>query len=427
MLSLLSSTFNQYKNIIKNSLFLSIVDGVKLLLPFIAMPYIIRVCGVENFGRIIFAQTIIGYFSIVINFGLNIFTVKEVANNLDNQQKLSRITGTFITLRLLLALLCFAVLCLLTQFVPFLRQFRTLMLFAFVASVAETFNMTAFFQGMEKMHNIAMLQLIAVVFYIATLFIFVRKVSAYELVPLLQALGLLLAALLGVAMLYLKYKLKPVLPTVGDIFSMAKSSFPFAMSRIAIIINANTAKFFTGMVLGMHDLAVLDIVQKISSAAMLPANIIDQAIYPHNAKHKDRNFATKTFYYMLLLGGACAGIMMAGTPLAVQFFGHGELNDAVPLLYIMSIYVVLTTLTLYTGTPVLVAFGYPKPFNMSIIWISLLTIVIYPAMYYSGLLSLNKVIGFIIFNEAFFAGYRIYYCAKYKLLFNTSEGNDAKY
>jgi PST family polysaccharide transporter len=249
-----------------------------MLLPFIAMPYIIGVCGVENFGRIIFVQTIIGYFTIVVNFGLNIFTVKEVANNLDNRQKISRITSTFIALRLLLVFLCFIVLCLLLAFIPFFQQLKLLLLFAFVASVAEIFNMTAFFQGMEKMHNIAMLQLIAVFFYIATLFIFVRSASSYELVPLLQALGLLIAALLGVATLYLKYKIKFVLPTIGDICSMAKASFPFAMSRVAITINANTAKFFAGLALGMHDLAVLDIVQIISEAAMLPVNIIDQAI-----------------------------------------------------------------------------------------------------------------------------------------------------
>ncbi len=423
MFSSLKSTFNQYKNIIKNSLFLSIVDGVKMLLPFIAMPYIIRVCGVENFGRIIFAQTVIGYFTIAVNFGLNIFTVKEVANNLDNRQKLSCITSTFIALRLLLVLLCFIVLCLLLTFVPFFQQFKLLLLFAFVASVAEIFNMTAFFQGMEKMHNIAVLQLIAVVFYIVTLFIFVRKAASYELIPLLQALGLLIAAMLGVVMLYLKYKIKFVLPGIGDICTMAKSSFPFAMSRIAIIIDTNTAKFFTGLSLGMHDLAVLDIVQKISGVSTLPVSIIDQSVYPHNVKHKDRKFATKTFFYVLLLGFVCAGIMVAGASPAVQFFGHGKLNAAMPLLYIMSIKVIATTLTLYTGTPVLVAFGYPKPFNMSIIWVSLLTIVIYPAMYYFQLLSLNLVVTFIILSEVFFAAYRLFYCVKYKLLFNTTGSN----
>ena len=418
MFSSLKSTFNQYKNIIKNSLFLSIVDGVKMLLPFIAMPYIIRVCGVENFGRIIFAQTVIGYFTIAVNFGLNIFTVKEVANNLDNRQKLSCITSTFIALRLLLVLLCFIVLCLLLTFVPFFQQFKLLLLFAFVASVAEIFNMTAFFQGMEKMHNIAVLQLIAVVFYIVTLFVFVREAASYELIPLLQALGLLIAAMLGVVMLYLKYKIKFVLPGIGDICTMAKSSFPFAMSRIAIIINTNTAKFFTGLSLGMHDLAVLDIVQKISGAAMIPANIIDQAIYPHNAKHKDRKFATKTFYYMILLGGICAGLMAAGAAPAVHFLGHGELNEAIPLLYLLTANVIVATLSFYEGTPVLVAFGYAKPFNKAIILSSFVTMFSYYTTYYLNLLSPIAIIVIIMFNETFIAAYMFYCCYKYKILFN---------
>ena len=428
MISRLASTFAQYKNIIKNSMFLTIVDGVKLLLPFIAMPYIIRVCGLENFGRIIFAQTVIGYFSIVVNFGLNVYAVREVANNRDIPRELSRIASSFVALRLLLVLLCFAVLCLLLVYVPFFQQFKKLILFAFLAAVAEAFTMTAFFQGMEKMHNIAVLQLIAVVFYIATLFMFVRSHTSYELVPLLQAAGLLIAALAGVAMLKVKYKITFVYPLICEVWAMFKSSLPFAISRIAIIVNTNTAKFFAGMTLGMHDLAVLDTVQKISGAAMLPANIIDQAVYPHNAKHKDHKFATKTFFYMILLGVLCAGVMALGASPAVQFLGQGKLGDAVPFLYIMTINVVISALTFYTGAPVLVAFGYAKPFNMSIIWASCFTLLIYPLMHYFEMLSISRIVGIMITSEAIVAAYRIFYCVKYKLLFNvTGEINDIKH
>lgn len=421
MFSSLSAVFDRYRTIIKNSFFLSIVDGIKMLLPFIAMPYIIKVCGVENFGRIIFAQTIIGYFTIVVNFGLNIFAVREVANNAGDCQKLSRIASTFIALRLLLFSACLAVLLILLATVPFFREFRLLLLFAFAAVLAETFSMTAFFQGLEKMQNIAILQFVSIIFYVSTLFIFVREKSSYEIVPLLQATGLVISALLGVFMLRFKYNIRITLPCVEDMRSMFKSSFPFAMSRIAIIINTNTANFFTGLALGMQELAVLDIVQKISGVATLPVSIIDQSVYPHNAKQKDRNFATKTFFYVLVLGCICAGIMAVGTAPAVQFFGQGKLDAAIPLVYIMSIKVIATTLTLYTGAPVLVAFGYPKPFNMSTIWLSLLTIVIYPAMYCFNCLSLNMVIALIILSELFYSAYRTFYCIKYKLLFNINE------
>ena len=39
MIALLKNIFAQYRTILKNSFFLTVVHGVKLLLPFVAMPY----------------------------------------------------------------------------------------------------------------------------------------------------------------------------------------------------------------------------------------------------------------------------------------------------------------------------------------------------------------------------------------------------
>lgn len=68
----------QYKTIAVNFFFLSFVEGIKLALPIVAMPYIIKVAGVENYGKIIFSQAIMAYFSKFINFGLNIVIVKDI-------------------------------------------------------------------------------------------------------------------------------------------------------------------------------------------------------------------------------------------------------------------------------------------------------------------------------------------------------------
>lgn len=419
---IVNTRWQQHKNIVKNSFFLSVVDGIKLLLPFVAMPYIIRVCGVENYGRIIFAQSVMTYFSIVVNFGLNIFTVREVAKNVQNPTVLSQLASSFIALRLLLISLSFAALLVMLAVIPFMQQFKLLMLYAFIAVLAEAFTMTAFFQGLEKMHNIAVLQFVAVVFYLSTLFIFVRKAEDYELVVFLQSIGLLLASLLGVGLLCVRYKIRVHFSKWRNLWDMLKCSTPFAMSRIAVVVNSNVARLFAGIALGMHELAVLDIAQKISDAAMIPISIADQALYPHNAKNQDRKFATHTFWGILAMGIGCALLMVICTPYAVRYFGHGELNDAIPLTCLLSIKVVINALNLYSGTPVLVAFGYAKPFNMSIIYAAIITLLIYTLLYFTGILSLNAVAAVMIFDIIFITAYRLFYCVKYKLLFYNDEG-----
>lgn len=56
-------------------------------MPFIALPYIITTIGATNYGIIIFSQTIVSYFSIVINWGLDVTSVREVSLNRGSLKK----------------------------------------------------------------------------------------------------------------------------------------------------------------------------------------------------------------------------------------------------------------------------------------------------------------------------------------------------
>ena len=426
MMTFLKSILQQYKNIVCNSFFLSIVDGVRLLLPFVAMPYIIRVCGVENYGKIIFAQTVMTYFYIVVNFGLHIFSVREVAGNVHNPAMLSKIASNLIALRLLLTALSFIALIIMIAAIPFMQQFRVLLLLAFISVLAEAFNMTPFFQGLEKMHNIAILQFAAALFYLSTLCIFVRNTADYPLVVLLQSSGLLVSAILGVGLLCVKCKIRLQLPQWHDLKNMLAGSAPFAVSRISTIINNNISRLFAGISLGMHELALVDLAQKISDTALIPAGIVDQAIYPHNAKKQDRAFATRTFYLIIIFGAISAAVMIAGAPLAVNFLGSGKLNDAVPLIYWLGIKVFFSTPGWYMGTSVLVAFGYARQFNMYAIYSTAINLSIYTILFLCNKLTLNAVIAIMIFESIFAIIYEMYYCRKYNLLYITRRNVDNK-
>ena len=116
------------------------------------------------------------------------------------------------------------------------------------------------------------------------------------------------------------------------------------------------------------------------------------------------------------MGAACAGLMLAGAPLAVDFFGSGKLNAAKPLIYWLGFRVFITTQSWYMGTSVLVAFGYAKQFNMSAIYSTIINLSIYTIFFLCKKLTLNTVIAILIFDSAFVFTYEMYYCLKYKLL-----------
>lgn len=408
----LKDLFEQYKTIIKNSFFLSIVYGIRLLLPFIAMPYIIRVCGAENYGKIILAQTVACYFSAFVNWGLPTILPKEIADNVHSVKKLSAITTAATLLKLLFALAGIFILLPLIYLIPAFQEIKIMILFAYIAVLAEVLSPLSIFQGLEKMQNITFINTISVIFYFMTLLIFVKNESQYTIVPLLHASGILLASITGLAVLILKYNIKIIKPQIPHFVYIFKNSSIFAVSFLANSINYNISRLLTGITLGGQDLATMDIAQKISEAASVPVSIAEQAIFPHNARKKDSAMARQLFWIMLLFSCICAVIMLLGTPIAVKFLGANKLNTAIPLTCVLSIKVVLVGLNYYTGAPLLVAFGYSKPYNASIIFSTVAILILSIVIYFMEMFSLLIFIFLMILGDLITFSIRFYYCKK---------------
>ena len=62
---------NKYKVIVHNTTYLSVLEILKMVMPFVALPYLISTVGADKYGLVVFAQAIISYFIIFINFGLD--------------------------------------------------------------------------------------------------------------------------------------------------------------------------------------------------------------------------------------------------------------------------------------------------------------------------------------------------------------------
>ena len=81
------------KTVLANVSYLSILQIFTILFPLLTYPYLLRVIGLDLYGVIVFAQTIITYVSLVINFGFNMSGAKNVAICKENKELLSRIVN----------------------------------------------------------------------------------------------------------------------------------------------------------------------------------------------------------------------------------------------------------------------------------------------------------------------------------------------
>ena len=191
------------KTVLANFSYLSILQVFTILFPLLTYPYLLRVIGLELYGVIVFAQSIIIYISLVINFGFNMSSAKEVAIHKEDKEKLSRIVSTTYISKFILWVICgVGYLAVITTF-DFFRKYYWVYFLSYLLTFNELLLPTWFFQGIEKMKYITIVNVSSRLVFVAAIFLFVREKSDYLYVPLLNGIGAIVAGLLA---LYIVFK-----------------------------------------------------------------------------------------------------------------------------------------------------------------------------------------------------------------------------
>lgn len=415
---MLKSRIKNHKAIISNTFYLSIIQAIKLFSPFLALPYILKTIGADKFGEIVFAQSVAAFSFILINFGLDVSAVKDISQNRNDKVELSRIVSSVLSVKLILFTLTLALYTAIVFVVPKFYNNYILFLIVFGTAIPEVIFPVWYFQGIEKMKLLTITSFLSIAFYLSTLFIFVKDQDDYLYVPMLQVGGLILSSFVGLIILLGVEKIKLIKPAKAELVKTFKDSIPFFTSRVSVVINQNIAKVVSGFFLGMTEVAAFELAQKIISAALIPFSMLNQAIFPHNANKKNVVFARKIGYFMIALAVIMSIITYVGAPFAVKFFAgdSGIIQLSTETTRLLIGYLFFGSLVLYYGSPTLIAWGYVRPFNVSVYISTITLLVLYGILYLLGLLRIEFFALSLMIVEMVISGYRYYFCRKYKIL-----------
>lgn len=411
----IAAFLRQHFRVIKNTGYLSVVEVVRLIMPLVALPYIISVVGTYYYGLIAFAQAVVYYFTIFICFGLDTSAVKEVAMYRDNKTVLSEIISSVILIRCFLALFSAVIFILLVFFIPFMRENVLLFIFSFLMCFSEIFFPVWFFQGIEKMKYIAFIRFSSVLVYVAGIFLVVKAKEDYVFVPLLQASGMLFSGMISFYIMLFIEKNKFIIPARKVVKKYFLESIPFFIARISGEFNVSMAKMMSGIFLGMNDVAVVELAQRISSFAQVPIGMLNQSLYPNIAKSKDVRFVNKLLPIMVGIILFIVLFVFIFAPFLIRIFSHSSMMDAVPILRILAVYIFFAGIVAFTGSPVLVAFGFPRPSNNAVIYSTVVLSVGYFLLYWMNCFSIYSFTLILVIAEIYMAVYRVYYCYKYDI------------
>lgn len=405
----------KHKTIFKNTGWLSLIKIAQLIMPFVALPHIITVVGAENYGQIVFIQAIILYFILFVNFGLDVSAVRDVSIARDNKEELNIIVSSVLGIKFVLLFISSVIFCVCLFVIPVFRTYKLLSIFAFLTCFSDVLFPIWFYQGIEKMKYLTYIRFASIAFYTISIFIFIKSVDDYVFVPLLQSLSNIIGALLSIFFLLKIEKIKLVRPKLRRMYTDFTDSIPFFLSSFSASASSGISKLVCGTFFSMHLVAAFDIAQKVSLLAITPMQMLNQAIYPHISKTKDKIFANKFLHVNIILSLTVASIIFLLAPLIISLVSNGRLEESVLLLRILSLYTFFGGVATYIGAPILVSFGHPKPFTSSVIISFVVLLLLYFFMYISGSLEYIFFAFILVIAEFVIFLYRFYFCYKYQI------------
>src|ERR1700744_1438335 len=108
--------------LVRNIMSLGIVQVCNMVFPLITLPLIARIIGPDKFGVINYASAVIGYFTLIINYGFEMTATRVIAQCKKDQAVINKVFSNVLYTKIVLLSVSIAIFCILLFTLPTLRD-----------------------------------------------------------------------------------------------------------------------------------------------------------------------------------------------------------------------------------------------------------------------------------------------------------------
>lgn len=323
------------KTLAKNFTYLSLLQIAGYVFPFITMPYLSRVIGVDGFGKIAFASAIIVWVQTIVDWGFGFSATREVARNRDNKVVLSSIYSNVIWTKFFLAFICGLVLCVLIVFIPLLKENALILLFTFLLIPGHILFPDWFFQGMEEMKYTTIFNLSIKLAFTIAIFFVIKNKEDYIYQPLLTSVGYMVSGVISYRIIKKKWGIRLHRPDLKSSWASLKGSFDIFIGNLFPTMYNNFSALLLGAIGTPTDIGLYDGGNKFVNIVQQFIAVIGRTFYPFLNRRSDKH--TVYARINLLAAGTAAIALFFTSPLLVRIFLTPEFNSSIVVMRIMSI------------------------------------------------------------------------------------------
>jgi len=335
------------KALLSNLLSLGVVQGLNFILPLLVVPYLLYTLGIERFGLLAMATALSSYFMILSDYGFNVTATREVSVYRDSSEKLNEIFSAVMMIKVFLLLVGFLLLSLSLFIFDKLGGEAPIYLLTFGMVIGQVLFPIWFFQGMERMGYIAILNIVAKFFFLIAILLFVKEKEDAYLVPLFNSLGFIVVGVISLFYIYKEFNIRFIWQPYRVIYRYFLMGWHIFLSHLAVLFYTSSNIFILGLFTNNMVVGYFAIADKVISALVSLGEILNQVFFPYLSKkwEDNRGLYYQIFYKILkglILGMLLVSFLVIGfAPTIITMLSGDSITTAIELLQIMALSIIL--------------------------------------------------------------------------------------
>ncbi|MGP9693486.1 lipopolysaccharide biosynthesis protein [Brachybacterium sp. AOP25-B2-12] len=307
--------------------------------PLVSLPFLARVFGAADLGRLMFALALLQIVVYVTDFGFGMGAIRRVAVARDRTER-SAVALSTIAAKALLWTVCAAVLMVIVAAVPSLRTHWEMYAVGVALIGVGALYPNWFLQGIGRVKSFALLTSCSRLVALALLLLTVHGPQDIVLAMTWQQFPLALSAIASWVMLALVWKdIVRVRVTVAAVRHALVDSWPLFIANIATVVMGTANSVVLGVVTTPVQVAYFGAGERFSNAVRGVMRGVTDAMLPRMSRADDSSAGLQRLIAGGIIGGyAAAGLILAlASPWFIPWYLGDEMRDAAPVTQLMGV------------------------------------------------------------------------------------------
>jgi PST family polysaccharide transporter len=329
--------FLNNSKVVENYFFMTILQVINVAFGIILYPYLIRILGANSYGLYVFSLTVTNFFISFISFGFNFPAVKTISTNKKNHLVKNQEISNVFTAKIYLFLISGLIFIALVLNIEIMRNNWLIYTITFSQVIGEILIPTWFFQGIQKMRVLTIIQISIRIISLPFIFMFIKKPIDIWIYASISSSTVILIGIVTVIYLRINENIKYVFISIGSLKKYFINALPFFGTSVVGTLKDETATVLIGTFFGMRDVAIYDLAKKIISIPRILTLSINNALFPHIIDRIDPTLIKKIIKLETLIGFSIALFVAIFGYWMVLILGGKNMLDAYPITVILSI------------------------------------------------------------------------------------------